>query len=677
MAYNLPPAWDPGFALPKYVRQEGLQRRAFVTKQMPRGTYDDPNVKTGGYDVPQYVTDEGYGQGTLTTRWQPSGTYSGPKIPHYLNRRPQVIADTGAPGGTQKITMIAPAIGMPANEGQAVSMGAADAFGWLRAILGIGKARPLPPVRQPGQALHGLGGIAGDAPMPDPFPSYGQVAAMNILARMQMLPTNQRAKYLKKTLATIDPSLEARTGKIARDLRRQGMNSAQALHAGLSRAMSAGMLAELTLRGQGKRPSGLSGCTGYTGCSAMGSAAPMAGYSKRAARRSLGATSAAATSAAAGGLTNVSSISTSNTVVSPTEITVGPFKFDPAHGSYAVDFASPNQIPAAARPWILKQLTTPLGDDGAYKNPWPASQLVGPGAPQSNSYYHCGSRGCNAGDPGAQLVNLVYQGPTAADFYAAVGLTPDMTVEGGNSTFDMDKITQNSDGTLSYDSQTFTTAPAVKFRSDGSDPPVYDVPPSLTNRQGVKHSSPDDKDWGMWMFIMSNPYTVTANPDGSQTVTFPPSFMRLIFAPLPQQAWWQPLWDLIAYVPSKLSDAAQAVLTAVNDAVAAVGGLACSVLTQPGAANAAAQGAGKANPVYGAAAGAGVTVGSALCGGTQVPTCPDGYMWNGISQCIAIPQPTNWTLIALLGGGAVLAAALAKKSNRKKKAAAAAGGTVK
>ena len=60
MAYNLPPPWDPGFALPQNVRDEGLQRRGFVTKQMPRGSYDNPSVGYGGFTVPQYVKDEGY-----------------------------------------------------------------------------------------------------------------------------------------------------------------------------------------------------------------------------------------------------------------------------------------------------------------------------------------------------------------------------------------------------------------------------------------------------------------------------------------------------------------------------------------------------------------------------------------------------------------------------------------
>ncbi len=89
--YNLPPPWDPGYAIPKSVLSEGLERHAFVTRMMPRGTYDPevgvPNGNTRGYAIPKYVREEGTGRGTFTTAWTPRGYY-GPAIPHYLNRQP-------------------------------------------------------------------------------------------------------------------------------------------------------------------------------------------------------------------------------------------------------------------------------------------------------------------------------------------------------------------------------------------------------------------------------------------------------------------------------------------------------------------------------------------------------------------------------------------------------------
>lgn len=117
MPYNLPPPWDPGFAMPQNALDEGLQRQAFVTKEMPRGTYDQPSVGTGGYAVPKYVMDEGYGQGTFTSKWLPSGTYTTPKIPHWQNTRPAVVSEHKRPGGGRTIVIkrkAAKLVGSPA-----------------------------------------------------------------------------------------------------------------------------------------------------------------------------------------------------------------------------------------------------------------------------------------------------------------------------------------------------------------------------------------------------------------------------------------------------------------------------------------------------------------------------------------------------------------------------------
>lgn len=117
MPYNLPPPWDPGFALPKNVTDEGDQRQAFVTKEMPRGTYDQPTVGYGGYAVPQYVKDEGYGQGTFTSKWLPPGTTTMPPIPHWQNNRPKVLSETRLPGGGRRIVIqhrAATPVGSPA-----------------------------------------------------------------------------------------------------------------------------------------------------------------------------------------------------------------------------------------------------------------------------------------------------------------------------------------------------------------------------------------------------------------------------------------------------------------------------------------------------------------------------------------------------------------------------------
>lgn len=202
MAYNLPPPWDSGYALPDNVRDEGLQRRAFVTRQMPRGTYDQPNVGTGGYAVPQYVMDEGYGQGTLVTKWAPSGSYPGQAIPNWLNARPQTVSETRLPGGGKAVTI-----------------------------------------------QRGLAGIQSEPAMPEPIESYGLRAATLILGRVSQLPPEQRRRMLKAILDKVDPSLWRRAASIAERYERQGMPSSQALHQGLARAMSTGVAAEIILHG--------------------------------------------------------------------------------------------------------------------------------------------------------------------------------------------------------------------------------------------------------------------------------------------------------------------------------------------------------------------------------------------------------------------------------------------
>jgi len=193
MPYNLPSAWDPGYALPGNVTDEGLERRAFVTKQMPRGSYDDPEVGTGGMVVPQYVKDEGYGQGTHTTKWMPSGTYVGPKVPNWLNQRPRVVRSQPAPGGGKVVTVQA---------------------------------------------------MGDDAPMPLVFDQYGRRAAQALLETVGRLPAGAREKALRAIMDKVDKSLWSRTQTILKRYLAQEMPIAQAFPEALARALSTGIAAE-------------------------------------------------------------------------------------------------------------------------------------------------------------------------------------------------------------------------------------------------------------------------------------------------------------------------------------------------------------------------------------------------------------------------------------------------
>lgn len=196
MAYNLPPAWDPGFALPDNVRDEGLERRAFVTKWLPRGTYDQPRVGTGGYAVPEYVMDEGYGQGTFTTKWRPRGTYDIP-VPHWLDQRPKVLAQKRLPGGGVEVKMA---------------------------------------------ALSGTD-------LPRLYTDFGRKAAREVMRRVLAVPPAQRKRALKATLDAIDPTLWKRVAAIAQAMQKAGASAAAALEPALAEAMSTGIAAEIVKTG--------------------------------------------------------------------------------------------------------------------------------------------------------------------------------------------------------------------------------------------------------------------------------------------------------------------------------------------------------------------------------------------------------------------------------------------
>lgn len=214
MAYNLPPPWDPGFALPDNVRDEGLQRRGLVTKQMPRGTYDRPNVDTGGYVVPQYIMDEGYGQGTFTTKWEPGGTYDGPRIRNWLNDRPRVLSETRRRGGGRNITIAAPIMVQPYDQG-------------ATAMSGLPEEQFSPAII-----------------------TFGLKAADRLCAYAASVPKELRTQALRSAMDGIDKTLWDRTKDIAKQLVSQGATPGQAFRPALARALSAGVAASLIRVGE-------------------------------------------------------------------------------------------------------------------------------------------------------------------------------------------------------------------------------------------------------------------------------------------------------------------------------------------------------------------------------------------------------------------------------------------
>lgn len=243
MAYNLPPPWDPGYAIPDNVRDEGLERRAYVTKWMPRGTYDAPTVGSGGYVLPSNVIKEGYGQGTMTSKWLPRGTITQPPVPQWIQRQPVVAGQRSLGPGTAAVTF--------------QRRGALSAFG----------------------DVDGSEAVA-NIPL---FEEYGRRAAAKILAHVRMFPAIQHKTELKKVMDRIDPTLYARTANYAKQYVARGMSATEAVVRGLTRALSTGIAAEMVEVGRtGAAPQarsllglGCYGCSAAFGAAGLGDTAPV------------------------------------------------------------------------------------------------------------------------------------------------------------------------------------------------------------------------------------------------------------------------------------------------------------------------------------------------------------------------------------------------------------------
>ncbi len=226
--YNLPAPWDPGFAMPKNALDEGLERRALVTKQAPRGTYDQPAVGGGGYAVPEYVMDEGYGQGAFTTSWMRRGSQE--RVPYPLNQHPHArVRPAGR--GVQRVSFA------------------------------------------------GLGDIDATA-LPSAYRNFGARAAQRVLAHVGALPPPHRKAALRQVLDQIDPALWGRVDQLAQPAVRAGVHPTRALSDALGHAMAAGMAAEVVKVGRSRRaPQARSllglGCYGPQGPGASGLGAVM------------------------------------------------------------------------------------------------------------------------------------------------------------------------------------------------------------------------------------------------------------------------------------------------------------------------------------------------------------------------------------------------------------------
>lgn len=606
--YNIPSAWSPGLAVPDYIRREGLERHAFVTLEAPDGTYDDPPVGSGGYVVPQYVLDEGYGRGAAITTWAPRGTYYGPRIPSFLSHPSnKIVATSVAPNGWKQYT-IASGVPQPA----------------ATPLQGMGDAYIATPrggiVRRP--MMSAMGDDA-TAPMPTAYAQFGHQAATALISSVRKLSPANRKTALKKALNSIDKSLWTRTQTITTRYTKQGMPPAQALHAGLARAMSTGLAAEVVHTGMKRqRP----GATGLLGLGCYG----------RSSRPALGDTVASKV----GALTSSSTVTASSAPAAapPTEgqcDTTGAFIWK---GGTWVRMSATDVCTSTYGATVVTG-TNQGGISGA---------AAGGAAP--------------APDPNAQVMqvgpfniplnvagwSVHWQGKMPTDWQAFI--LPELAHDCSNCIISsMEDATQGHPlGALMdfFDNVPLQVnrdlvgrqMPYVGTGNNGI--PVGQVQYVMQDPDQpiVLVKRPDNGDlWGVYMSISpvdpTKPWDSTSNPNT----------LLLRWEPKPQG-----VWDWIKIIVGDIVDA-------VGDALSVVGDLACALLQSPagivgGAAAGAAVGGAK-----GATAGAqGAQIAAGACGGAPAPAP------------LPLPAANNWLLpVAIFGFGA--AALMIMMPKRKKK----------
>lgn len=293
--YNLPPPWHPGYADPGNVEAEGLVRGTFTTRQLPRGTYDEPAVGTGGYAVPEYVMDEGYGQGAFVTKWMPRGETVIPD-PRYLET---------------PTTIVGPA--SPVRGGVSYPMAVLNGLG-----------SDLPPV----SALPEPGGAA------DPIRQYGVKAARAITSRLRKLPINERPIAMRAVLDTIDRGLWNRVQTRAQPLVKRGQSAPAALEQALASSFSDGMLQEIIKTGKKKTAPGTTSLMGL-GCYGCGMA--------------LGAVAESVASS-----TSVASGTPAQATTEQEYLAVGPFTFGVGLPEQRVTYRTAS-LPADWKTWFAKE----------------------------------------------------------------------------------------------------------------------------------------------------------------------------------------------------------------------------------------------------------------------------------------------------------------------------------
>ena len=275
--YNLPPSWDPGYVIPKYVMAEPVGRGAFVTQQLPRGTIsgvrpDFNRVPTNGGARGQAATNGCLGGCPMGSLGDDTlGTGASAPRPRRARRpmtagTPQGAARPFKRGGPRKD------YGLPRAwdsgyvvpdyvQAETPGMGA-YATQWMprgtiiQEVPDFGMANPKRVLGRSDVQLGSLGDdtLGSGAVEQNPVAAYGTSAASWLLASMQRIPAPKRPAVFKAIFDQIDRSLWPTVQKETARLQRQGMSARAALGQAIATSMSAGMVKELVALGKGGSP---------------------------------------------------------------------------------------------------------------------------------------------------------------------------------------------------------------------------------------------------------------------------------------------------------------------------------------------------------------------------------------------------------------------------------------
>lgn len=511
-------------------------------------------VPPTGYAIPGYVQREGLQSRAFVTKWAPRGTYDDP--------------DAYDPSWDKSYAQ--PGYVMAEGYGQG-----AKVTEWA-----------------PRGSYVGFAGKGLDHPatkLPASYERFGNKAAQVVISRVASLPVESRQPTLKRILGKIDPTLYSRAAAHTAHYQRQGATKAQAVHAGLARAMASGMAKEVVQVGKSGRPPKAGSLLGL-GCYGLTCLAGDGG---------LGAVPSLMNQLASG---------VSGAGVRPQSSTCPGYTWDGTTNSWrrtmagGTDVAGPAGVlcPGAGQAGITGATTTgaPVTDDHGI--------LIGPWVyPVNGATLRVHYASLPADWVTWFKTNLKYGADTGLAKAAASGAYGSMF----NS---MKPVV--IDGAI-------VGLPGTKITVINS--AVNGMMPIAKVTHPVKN-----EEWGL--------YISAVQPDGAFSLTFKKV----------EKNWLERAWDWIVHLVGKLVDL-------VKDVVNAVGNLACTILSSPGAAQAgAAAGAIEGGPA-GAAAGAnGAQIAQSACG--QPP--PGGGGGGGGGDLVPI----------LIAGGVVVAAVLLTSKKAKK-----------